>query len=613
MKLRILSLAIFAASLGRSELTRIEIIERAAAPEQAYERIVAKAYFAIDPANIANRAIADIELAPRNPKGLVEFSADLHILRPRDPAAANGTALLEVSNRGNMALQQTFDLGDGFLQSHGFTLAWIGWEFDVPFGLRLYAPIATQNGQPITGLVQSEWTGDQRVTTISLGDRTQIGYSVADPADPANQLTVRDHPTAERIVIPRNQWTFSDARHVTMRAGFEPGRIYEVIYRAKDPVVAGLGLAAVRDLASFLKYGDPSWKVQRTLGFGISQSGRFLREFLIDGFNADEQQRRAFDGVWAHVAGAGRGSFNVRFAQPSRDGHPFLNVMYPVDLPPFNELDGFLARAEATKTVPKIFLTNGAYEYWGRAASLIHTTEDGQRDVPPGPSTRIYFFAGAQHTPGSIPPRKIDAQNLADTVDTRCALRALLLDMQAWLKDNVEPPASAYPEIAHDRLVSLGAFAFPHIEGLKLPKIKREAYRLDFTALPPKAGAPYVTLVPQVDLDGNDNSGVRLPELRVPLATYTGWNLRSPRIGAPDELFSFAGSYLPFARGKPEREYRRDPRLSLEERYPRKRDYLEKITIATQELVKMGFLLDQDIARIRDRAAAEWDYVLRSR
>ncbi len=623
------------ASVSFGAVTSIELVERtdvlngasfgAAGP---YERIVAKAHFAVDPRLPANRIIADIDLAPRNAEGKVEFSADLYVLKPRDSAKGNGTALFEISNRGGKGLLGTFnfaqgsEFGDNFLLDRGFTLVWVGWEFDVPPSehlLHLYAPVATNNGKPILGLVRSEWEGDRRVTTIPLGDRNQIGYAAADPNDAESRLLVRDTVSGERRTIPRSKWTFSDATHVTMEDGFEPGKIYEVIYMAKDPVLVGLGPAAVRDMVSFFKHGgvetllaDQQNYIKRALGFGISQSGRFLRTFLYEGFNQDEQNARVFDGVWAAVAGAGRGSFNARFAQPSRDGHPYLNVLYPVDIPPFTDNDGLLAKARTANVVPKIFYTNGSYEYWGRAASLIHTTEDGKQDAPLAKDTRIYFFAGSQHGSGSIPPRPVEAQNPGGVNDYRAAMRALLVAMQAWLKDGKEPPASQYPRIAKDQLVTLGAFAFPKIAGVAIPQHKREAYRLDFSVEPPKIAPPYPTLVPQVDQDGNETSGIKMPEVQVPLASYTGWNLRSKAIGAPEELYSMVGSWIAFPVNKLEREKRKDPRMSIDERYPSKSDYLERIAAAAQKLVDAGFLLDQDVPTLRDRAAKEWDYVLRS-
>ncbi len=636
---RLMGVLLLASACALAAVQKVEVLEQSdvlngetQGSAGSYERILGKVHFTVDPSLAANAIIADIALAPRDKNGLVEFSADFYILKPRDLSKGNGSALVEISNRGGKGLLQTFDsgssfldprtppnFGDRFLLTHGFTLVWIGWEFDVPPNpglLRLEAPVATHAGAPIFGLVRSEWIGEKLQKVISLADANQIAYPVADPNAPGATLTVRDRILGERTVVPRAEWKFSDQRHVIMDSGFKPGRIYEVIYQAKDPVLAGLGPAAIRDMVSYLKYDSPrdllgpqSQSLKRAIGFGISQSGRFLREFLYDGFNADEKGRPVFDGVWAHVAGAGRGSFNFRFAQPSRDGHPFRNTLYPTDLPPFTE-DGLLARARKDHVEPKIFFSNGSYEYWGRAASLIHTTPDGQADVSPDENTRIYFFAGSQHGAGSLPPRQVEAQNLAAVNDYRTAQRALLLRMQAWITGQSDPPASQYPRIGKDQLVTLGAWAFPHLEGVAVPHIKREAYRLDFSTEPPKIGHRFPSLVPQVDQDGNETSGIRMPEVAVPLASHTGWNLRSKAIGAPDEMLSFTGSYIPFPLTKSERESRHDPRLSVEERYRNKRDYLEKITEAAQKLVRDGFLLDSDLPAIRDRAAAEWDYVV---
>lgn len=623
--------------IARSAVTGIEIVRQspvlAGAPfgrTGAYECIQAKVHFAVDPKLAPNRIIADIDLAPTNPQGLVEFSADLYILRPVIAAHGNGTALLEISNRGGKALPNEFDfasgpldpalpesLGDGFLLNHGFTLVWVGWEFDVPDRLGLlhaYLPIATDHGKTITGLVRSEWTGDRRQNVIPLGDRDQTGYSVFNPSSTANKLFVRDSVLETRTEIPRSQWQFEDATHVALKGGFTPGRIYEVVYQAKDPVVAGLGLAAVRDTASYLKYGgqptplaDMHDTIKCTIAFGVSQSGRFLREFLYDGFNQDEQRRQAFDGAWAHVAGAGRGSFNLRFAQPSRDGHAFVNVLYPVDVPPFG-VQSLLAKARQEHVVPKLFLTNGSYEYWGRCASLIHTTEDAKADVEPPPGTRIYFFAGSQHTVGTIPPRPAPTQNLTNTNDYRYSLRALLLAMQAWLVNGAEPPGSRFPHLVDEQLTTIGDLNFPHVHGVRLCEYKRQAYRLNFSTEPPSVGPAFPTLVPQVDDDGNELGGIRMPEIAVPLASYTGWNLRSPAIGAPSEPTAFLGSWIPFAKTKAARMAAGDSRLSIEERYAGEQDYLSQIDSAARDLVRERFLLPTDLDLLHQRAAREWAY-----
>ncbi len=596
----------------------------------AYECLIGKIHFAVDPTLAPNRIIADIDVAPKDVQGLVEFSADLYILKPRISAKGNGTALVEISNRGGKALPYEFDfgrppldvnspgsLGDGFLLSHGFTVVWIGWEFDIaprPDLLRAYLPIATDHGKTITGVVRSEWTGDTRELTIPLGDKGQVGYRVLNAESPGNTLYVRDSVLEPRTLIPHSEWKFTDPTHVSLKDGFAPGRIYEVVYETKDPVVAGLGLAAVRDFASFLKYGgaqttlnDERNYIKRAIAFGVSQTGRFLREYLYDGFNEDEQHRQVFDGVWAHVAGAGRGSFNHRFAQPSRDGHAFVNVFYRVDVPPFDE-ERLLEKSHAAHVAPKVFLTNGSYEYWSRCASLIHTTADGRADAPPSENTRIYFFAGSQHTVGSIPPRPAPAQNLTNTNDYRFGLRALVIAMQKWLETGTAPPASQFPRLATGDLTTISDLKFPSIHGINVPQHKREAYRLDFSVQPPKVGPPFPTFVPQVDADGNDLGGIRMPEVAVPLASYTGWNLRAPAIGAPTELLEFVGSWIPFARTQAEQAERGDTRVSIEQRYANEQVYLEAIDRAAEKLARSGFLLGEDLASIHDRATKEWEF-----
>jgi len=344
---------------AQSAVQHIYVVERSDVAGTRYERIIAKAHFALDPKLTANRIITDIDLAPKNEDGKVQFSADLYVLKPRNPADSNGTALFEVSNRGGKGMITMFDrgarasmdprtleeFGDRFLLEQGYTLVWLGWQPDVPVRdgiLRMYAPVA----KGVTGLVRAEITVDRVTNTHTLADRTHIPYNVANPDDPKVQLTVRDLPDSARKTIPRAKWRFADAGSVTYDDGFQPGKFYEVVYTSKDPWIIGLGPAGIRDLMSFFKYADDgvillgqeSKHIKRAVGFGTSQSGRFLRTFLYYGFNADEKGRKVFDGVWAHVAGAGRGSFNHRFAQPSRDGHPTLNTFYPTDIFPFTDL-----------------------------------------------------------------------------------------------------------------------------------------------------------------------------------------------------------------------------------------------------------------------------------
>jgi len=619
----------FAAVCAHAAVTRVEIASRADVPNTNYERIIGKVYFAVDPKLPNNQIIRDIALAPVNGKGLVEFSSDLYMLQPKDPKKSNGTALLEISNRGGKGMQGMFDLGangaDSMLMSSGFTLVWVGWEWDVPpreGQMHLYAPVI----KGITGPVRSQIVTQKRTTSVSLGDRTQVPYAVGDMN--GGTLTVRDDIDAPRTTIPRDQWHFSaDGTHIEYAAGFDPGRIYDVVYTGKDPVVVGLGPAAVRDYISYIKHNG---EVKRAIAFGTSQSGRFLRTYVYDGFNADEQGRQVFDGVWAHVAGAGRGNFNYRFAQPSRDGMPRQNLLYAVDMFPFTDApetdegltDSILARASAAHVVPKMFYTNGSFEYWGRAAALIHTSLDGKKDVAPVATTRVYYLAGTQHGANAKPERTV-TQNLPNPADYRFVMRALLVAMNNWITNGAEPPESQIPRVAKDNLVQVSALNFPKIPGVALPKEPTPVFRLDYgpdfrakgiiTLEPPKIEGHYTVLIPQVDRDGNETSGIRLPDQVVPLATYTGWDLREPSIGAPDAMFDMVGSMIPFARTRAEREKTGDPRPSIEERYASREEYLRKVEAAAQPLVKQGLMLQSDVAKFVEKAGARWDLLASGR
>jgi hypothetical protein len=611
-----------------------------------YERITAKVHFAVNPALPANQQVRDLALAPKNAEGLVEFTADLYVLKPRDPARGNGVLLYEVSNRGNKGLLNTFnyaaaskdpkteaDFGDQFLLDQGYTLVWVGWQFDIPdekASVQIQVPVIAG----LRGLVRSEFVPAAKETSFPLADRGMKPYPVADPDAPGTQMLVRDTPDGPRRVVPRTQWKFRGNTAVEMAAGFLPGKLYEVIYTAEGPAVAGLGLAATRDIVSFLKYtndgvillGDQHRYLKRSIAFGASQSGRFLRTFLYQGFNADESGRKVFDGVWPHVAGGGRGSFNQRFAQPSRTSGRMAGTYYPTDTFPFadlpmmdpdtKEVDGLLTEATDANVQPRIFYTNGSHEYWGRAASLIHTSVDGKKDDGPGPQTRIYFLAGTQHGTGTFPPRKTDTAYLTNPADARPVLRALLLHFTAWLKDDKAPPASRMPRIDKGELVPPAMLHFPALPGVSLPKMPHQAWRTDYgpefkskgiAALePPKSGRPFVTLVPQVDRDGNEISGIRMPDVAVPLGTYTGWNLRSAAMGAPAELYNLIGGFHPFPATRQARIAAKDPRPAVSERYLSKEDFMSKTAAAIDALVADGFLLPVDRARLETQAALRW-------
>jgi hypothetical protein len=650
-----------------AEVVRIEVQSRsdllggqpfgAAGP---YEKISGKIFFAVDPSLPANRIIADLLKAPRNAAGKVEFSSDFFVIKPKRIERGNGAVLYEVSNRGGKGMLGFFnhasgsvnpasatELGDGFLLKQGFTLLWVGWQFDPPNRpglMRVYVPAATENGRPIRGLVRSDFVVTERETDHSLADRDHAAYPVVDPSSPDNVLTVRDTVDGPRRLVPRTQWGFArmegatqvaDLTRVYVTGKFEPGKIYEVVYTSENPPIVGLGPAAIRDVVSMLKYGSagawsiPAGAIDRAIAFGISQSGRFLRTYLYYGYNRDEANRKVFDGVIAHVAGAGRGSFNHRFAQPSRDGHPYINFFYPTDIFPFTDIaqqdpetgvsDGLLTHAGAPELLPKIFYTNSEYDYWGRAASLIHTTVDGRSDAPIMDNVRIYLLTAGQHGPGAFPPAQTIGQQRNNPLDYRWAMKALLVAMDRWTARGDAPPPSRYPRLSDGTLVAPDQLRFPKVPGVTTSTAVHKAYRADYgpafrtdgivSVEPPRIGTAFPILVPQVDADGNGVAGIRMPELTVPLATYTGWNLFNDRSGPTNVLSSMQGSYIPLPRSGAERKRTSDPRAPIDERYRDKDQYIGLVGKAGIELIDQGYLLAEDLPAVLKNAARHWDYL----
>jgi hypothetical protein len=622
----------------------------------AYERIIGRVYFSLPITNAHNMRIVDLGNAVNLKDGEVEFSADFMAVRPKDPNKGNGAMLLEVPNRGRSRIiglvdggdwNLAKDGGDGWLLRNGFTIVSLGWQWDAdgPDALRFFAPVAKDHGATITGLLRGDLMPWQVMQELPLGHLITgniggIEYPVAAPDDRRNVLTVRDSRTAARKIIPRSRWQFAQTvdaklipsnRHIHLNERFQPGKLYEYVYVVADPVVAGGGFAAIRDFASYAKH-DPNSiaPATRVYGEGISQNGRFLRDFLYQGFNADEEGRIALDGVLAHVAGAGRGSFNYRFAQPSRDAQPTSAVFFATDIFPFTDLPekdpiakdtgGLLDRATVDGVVPKIFFSNTSYEYWGRVAALIHTSADGKRDVQISPNVRIYHFTGLQHFSGPFPPEKgngdLFGQEPQSPLPIKYFWRAMIANMDAWVRSNTPPPESSYPKLAEGTLVPLRKYAFPSIPNVNKPHEANAAYRLNFgpnwregilSIQPPKVGRPFPILVPQVDADGNERDGVRLPEFSAPLATYTGWNLRDPSIGAPDQRVAFEASYLPFPKTTADRQKSGDPRKSVAERYSGREDYMTRYTRALDLLVNQSWILKEDRAAVLHRGEQEWD------
>lgn len=666
-----LAVALAPALLGPAptgaEVVRVEIERRedvlggrAWGPVGAYEKLIGRIYFAFDPENPANQAVVDMDFAPRNGAGRVEAWAEFVVLQPKDPDQRRGVAWLEVSNRGGKASLRYFHgaesaddpvseahFGDGLFFRQGLTMMWVGWQWDVPDRpglLRLHVPFARRTDGPITGLVRSDWTVDEAVEVLPLSHRGHRTYPATDPQDPANVLTVRDSREGPRTVVPRDTWTFFSPSEgpeigrltmVGLDGGFQAGRIYELVYRSQDPRVVGLGLTALRDVASYAKYAlDSPFPAQQVVAFGVSQTGRWLRHFVYEGFNRDERDRKAFDGMLIHTAGAGRGSFNHRFAQPSRDGHPYSAFFYPTDLFPFTSRpqvdgasgveDGLLARTPP-ELRPRVFVTNTGYEYWGRAASLIHTSTDGRRDVGPVPTERIYHLGSGQHFVGTLPPedaRREDARPApypSNPLDFLLTLRALAVGLVDWVADDAVPPESRYPRLADGTLVPPEAVAFPAVPGVSVPSVPHVAYRASYgprfanqgiaDRQPPDLGSPFPSLVSQVDGLGNEIGGVRGVELRVPVATYTPWNVREGMAGGNGALRDFVGTWIPLARTEAERLASGDPRPSLEALYPDREAYLDRLRMAAGALTEAGFLLPEDVGAAVARGEAAWAWI----
>ena len=622
-----------------------------------YTQIDGTAHFAVDPLHPANETIADITLAPRNEQGLVEFSADFRILRPDDTAKGNGRLLLDVLNRGkalalrninsapDVAPDAPIDPGNGFLMRQGYTVVWCGWQHDVPDTpglLRIHAPEAMENGKPVSGRIVVTFQPNAVVQSQYLSDRMHRAYPADKLEDWESLMTVQDDEDGREHVIPRKDWWFArledgrripDPCHVHLEGGFQPGKVYQVIYETTGAPVVGLGLAATRDIASHLRF-DAGDRLEHAYAFGVSQSGRFLRSFLYHGLNYDEAGRAVFDGFIPHVAGGKRGEFNQRFAQPSSQATRSVNSLFPfadsaLTDPDTGLTDGLLSRLESQGELPKVMYTYTSSEYWAGHGALVHTDLEGREDVELPGAVRVYAFAGTQHALGGLPLTDTDpldgyrGAHAFNCLEYRSLLRAALFNLDRWVSDGVAPPDSRYPRLADGTAVDPSA-AGPSLEavpGVKLPHPLRKFTRLDFgpdpgvpTVTPATVGRDYPRLVSQVDSDGNEVAGILLPLVSVPLATHLGWNRRHADIGGEGQTLStggasggtLRGSSIPFAATRSEREAAGDPRPSIEERYTSRQDFLDRIEAAARRLAADGYLLEEDVGPVVAQAAEHY-------
>ena len=609
----------------------------------AYERVRGVFRGEIDPADARNHVIVNLDKAPRNAAGRVEYEADFFMLRPADPAKGKGKIVYDVTNRGRLSFFQRFtetrsrtndprtaeDAGNGFLFGDGYTFVWSGWDPDAPTrggGLSMKPIIATNGGAPIVRAIREEFVSGTRARDEGDGgSRTEgavfrLTYEAATLATDQARLTVRRSEGAPRREIPASGWAFVNERSIQLLpagTAAETGSIYEIHYRAKNPRVLGIGMAATRDLVSFLRYGATDAKgspnpagpgIKRALAVGSSQSGRFLRDFVRDGFNQDEAARKVFDGVMAHTAGAGGVFLNEEFAQPNRTSTQHEDYTFPESTFPFSTVR---MRDPVTGKTAGLFRndgfdplwieTNTPTEFWQKGASLLVTDPLGTQDVELPPNARSYLFSGTQHGGTAwMSSGRGSCVNARNTHSPTALQRALFVALDQWV-DGKLPPPSHMPRIKDGTLAAVDKLAFPAIPGVQVAKRVSEIGVIkDWTKPEIDMSKPYRVLVPQIDADGNDVAGIRAPDIAVPVATYTGWNLyRSP---FPENvLCDRDGTYAPFARTRTEREARGDPRLSLEERYGSHENYVRQYQEVVQRLVRERLLLPEDADRYMAR------------
>jgi hypothetical protein len=623
----------------QAEVIRFDITERVPAfagrsfgDVGPYERITARATVALSPSDDRNAVIADLAQTPRNADGKVEATTDVVILRPADAARGNGTLLLDVPNRGRKLAPQLFDdssqpgannaqsaddAGIGFLHRQGYTMVWVGWQGDIPSKpgqMALTAPVL----KGVTGPAREEFV----FNTTTSPARATLTWPAADPAN--LNVTVRAAWADTRQTPPGLSARLVDPTtvEITRPDGFDAGALYEITYTARDPALLGIGFAAVRDVASFLRRDTtpanpllnglhPS--VSRAIGFGVSQSGRFLRDFLHLGFNEDLQGRVVFDGLMPHVAGTRRMATNVRFGQPGRNPRHPQDPTWQADQFPFTyatlndplsgKTDGLLRRCALSATCPKVMQTDSEHEWWASRASLLVTDLAGNHlDLPD--NVRAYMIAGTPHFagPADVMRNGVTAMALPQNpMHAGAPMRALLSDLNAWISDGVPPPSSRVPMRAHGTLVAADGAVRSDIPGLPYKAIHTVAAFSDQGVLPPKEIGRYPVFVPKADNDGMAIAGVRQLALAVPRATYTAWNPRAQGFG-PTALYPLQGAVVPFAPTEAARKEVHDPRPSIAERYADNDAYVAAVRREAARQVAERLLLPDDAGRAVEAA-----------
>ncbi len=620
----------------------------------AIEELRGVAHIGLDPANGRNATIADLDLAARGDDGLVHLTADLSILRPADASKANRRIFLDVVNRGASIMMRLTDnqpFGQpsaGWLLQQGYTVVRCGWQHDVPRSnglLGIEVPDAQIDGKPLTGRISSLHTMESHEVQVVLSDRGHRPYPAADVDEPGAMMTVREHVAAPAHLIPRDRWRFAkvvdghpvaDANHVYYADGFLPGHLYEITYTAVGAPLTGAGLAASRDVISFLRFGSAeagnpcAGAIDFALASGASQTGRFLRQLLYLGLFEDEEDRLVFDGLLPHIAGGRLIESGWRFGQPSYVGPLSVANQFPyTDAlqtdPLTGHEDGLLRLALERGKAPKIMHVNTSCEYWGSQAALVHLSPQCDADAALPDNVRIYLLSGTQHISTGLPLAKVAPEvghgyYHLNTIDYRPLLRALVTNLDNWATRGIDPPASTYPRLEDGTLVtreSVRSKLAGELPGPGVPEHCPPVLRLDFGAdavkkhvaevLPPKVLQELPGLVAAVDDDGNEVVGIRHPDVAVPLGTYTGWNPRHASIGGTTQLLRSNGATIPFARDIIEAEATSDLRRSIEARYEDKGVYLAQVREAAEALVAERLLLAEDVDGVVEYSSQRWD------
>ena len=588
----------------------------------AYERVSGVAKGELDPADSRNRVIVNLARVDKNSRGTVEYEVDWFMLRPVDASKGNGRIIYDVTNRGRKFFHHWLmdgaagndpkslaDAGNALFLRMGYTIVWSGWDPDAPRaanGMAMKSPVVPN----VVRVIRDELVSATRGPVLQS---FRLSYEAANLEKGQARLTTRRNEKDGREAIPPEGWEYVNGREIRLLPPHKPavGSLYEFHYPAKDPKVLGIGFAAARDLISHLREAS---RAKSALAVGISQSGRYLRDFVHQGFNQDENGRKVFDGVLSHIAGIGGVFLNEEFGQPARTNTQHEDHTYPENAFPFSaarQTDPVSGRVGALLREdgfdPLWIDVNTSTEYWQKGASLLHTDPLGRTDLSLPTNVRVYLVAGTQH--GGRTGLRADfgpCMNPRNPHNPAPALRALLVALDAWVSNGTPPPASRVPTLGAKTLSEPAKTGFPALPDTAVARIHNEIAIFGDWVNPKEVPSPYRPMVSAVDADGNEIAGIRLPDIAVPLGTYTGWNVYK-RPFTEGELCDRDGSFIAFEKTEAERTAKKDPRPSIAQRYGSHAAYMDKINEVTRNLVADRLLLQEDAdAYVKAAQARRW-------